>query len=687
MLRRTYKWLFLGLALFAAAVLCWRLERAGQGRRNNSASQVSTNSAGTPGAAAAAKPGSPAPVAFSAPAAIARLTNSSPLKYRLSNTTNSVGKLARSDNAIFLENAMMDTSGKVELAIPHHLQSHGHPGAYIVQARGVATEAFRSLIRSAGGTITAYVPNNAYLVRVSESSTFNLQPSTLVQSVLPYEPYYKLKPALLEPAVKQQPVPEGTVVSLLVFRDAVEATEAAVKDLGGEVLGAPEKSPFGMVLRVAPGRDSLPALAGLAGVQEMELARPRKTANDLSRVVLGVSTDSVTTTNYLDLSGSNVTVAVIDTGVDTNHPDLQGRVFYDFLSDGVDTDGHGTFVAGIIGGSGLESPAVTNAEGSIMPGTNAQFRGKAPAVTMFSANYLYPDAYLQEVAAVQTNLSIANNSWSYGDESYDLAAASYDAAVRDALPGAQGSQPLVYVFPAGNGGGASIWDDGSNDGGTGGTPDTIQSPGTAKNVITVGAIEQPRNIANQVAIIVGTDTNGQALYTTNQPWLASTDSGTQVAGFSGRGNVGIGTEGDNGRFKPDVVAPGTFIISTRSTEWDTNAYYNPTSHIYTTYTGIVLHTNAQYYNATYVQVNAVGLRITVSQNPDTPLPFPDMPIYVRQAGIPVITNGTYDFVRTNTVTMPPDGGATLGPVDARWYFGIPTRPRTRWYSTWCWTRL
>ena len=58
-----------------------------------------------------------------------------------------------------------------------------------------------------------------------------------------------------------------------------------------------------------------------------------------------------------------------------------------------------------------------------------------------------------------------------------------------------------------------------------------------------------------------------------------TSSATEVAAFSSRGNVGIGVEGEFGRYKPDLMAPGTFVISTRSLEWDERAYYNPTSHI------------------------------------------------------------------------------------------------------------
>ncbi|MGH7970505.1 MAG: S8 family serine peptidase, partial [Limisphaerales bacterium] len=154
----------------------------------------------------------------------------------------------------------------------------------------------------------------------------------------------------------------------------------------------------------------LAALAGLSGVHEIERFHPRVLANDLSRMVLGVSTDSVTTATYLDLTGTNVVIAMSDSGVDTTHPDLQGRVFIDSLLSGVDTNGHGTFVAGIIAGDGTKSTTLTNVSGSVMPGTNGQFRGKAPDAKLLSMELESPDYYIKETAA-RTNVLIENNSW------------------------------------------------------------------------------------------------------------------------------------------------------------------------------------------------------------------------------------------------------------------------------------
>src|SRR5438270_10140887 len=119
-----------------------------------------------------------------------------------------------------------------------------------------------------------------------------------------------------------------------------------------------------------------------------------------------------------------------------------------------------------------------------------------PGLVYPTLNQKVLDTWLIDTAArsnyltlKRTNSLISNNSWTYGNPDYDSAAARYDAAVRDAIPGMTGSQPLLFVFAAGNSGFGA-------DDGRGGDSDSIESPGTAKNVITVGAIEQPRGITN-----------------------------------------------------------------------------------------------------------------------------------------------------------------------------------------------
>jgi subtilisin family serine protease/subtilisin-like proprotein convertase family protein len=486
--------------------------------------------------------------------------------YRLANTPRTIDDLTHSDHALLLENALLDTLQPVNLPFPDFLRRQGPPGSYIVQCRPATDpKSFLAFMDQAGARCVSFIPNNAYLVRATDAVAARLQAGPLTQSILPYEPYYKLKSALLALAVEQTPLTGDSALNLLLFADERLTTMAELQKLGAAIL-AESRSPFGPVVTVRPPPDSLAALARISGVQALELAHLRVPSTDLTRVAAGVAPNPLVSSNYLGLTGTNVLLTIADTGVDTNHPDLAGRVTSDLPPSGHDFSGHGTHVAGIIAGSGLHSATVTNAPGSPMPGVAGQFRGLAPRAALFSLSFTNSDSYLQESAA-RTNALISNNSWNYNVSDYDFAAASYDAAVRDALPEVPGSQPMLFVFSTGNAGAG-------NTAGGGGTPGSILSPATAKNVLTVGALEQRRNITNRAWLC---STNGPGSCQTNQPWLGSTDATNQVAAFSSRGNVGAGIEGAFGRFKPDLVAPGTFVVSARSGEWEEASYYTATN--------------------------------------------------------------------------------------------------------------
>ena len=106
---------------------------------------------------------------------------------------------------------------------------------------------------------------------------------------------------------------------------------------------------------------------------------------------------------------------------------------------------------------------------------------------------------------------------------------------------------MLFLFAAGNSG-----TDANSDGLV--DSDSVGSPGTAKNVLTVGATEN-----NRPAV---TTTWGD-WWTSNYPVAPiygdpiSNDT-EGMAAFSSRGPT------DDGRIKPDVVAPGTMIVSSRS---------------------------------------------------------------------------------------------------------------------------
>lgn len=131
---------------------------------------------------------------------------------------------------------------------------------------------------------------------------------------------------------------------------------------------------------------------------------------------------------------NSVTVAVIDTGVQTNHPDLAGQFVtgYDFyfddtsVYDGLDDD-HGTHVAGTIA-------AIDNSIGVI---------GVAPNIKIMPLKFLGPDGgYISDAIdainyAKQNGADIINASWGGG---------GYSESLKNAIESFGG----VFVVAAGN---------------------------------------------------------------------------------------------------------------------------------------------------------------------------------------------------------------------------------------------
>ncbi len=506
---------------------------------------------------------------------------------RLRNTPDSAGRLVHNPHAILLRNAFVDTASQVPLSVPSRLYSAEHPGAYVVQVREGFSTDLGSVVSAAGGKVISYIPNRSWLVAADDASVARLAAAPEVGAVLPFQPYFKLEPGLIPQAMSENPL-VSTLRLVLTVLEADQA-RAALAGLGAQELHR-ERGPFGTLMTVDLPAAALADVARLPQVQLIEKWQPARLANDRTGVLLGVRTNSDDTGPYLGLTGKDVLVNINDSGVDASHVDLKGRVLTlpgatNSIGASIlkDTEGHGTHVAATIVGDGTGSVSLTAPpQGSV---SNANFHGKAPGANLFilpidlMGGPMQGDEYLQTRAASSTNRInpleplISNNSWGYIQYDYSSHSASYDAAVRDALPDLTGDQPILYVFAAGNEGAGG-------DNGLGGFEDSIRSPGNAKNVITVGALESGRNLTNSVI----QDTNGTFLaigsslfgtidtnrndYITNFPFAALTDTDYEVASFSGRGNVGVGTEGDTGRFKPDVMAPGTFIISARSSAWD-----------------------------------------------------------------------------------------------------------------------
>src|SRR5437588_6069456 len=152
MRRRPWFWFCLSVLCFFGAIYCWNLgEKWAAEKAAAHPSQPASNSAPL---IPATKPSAQTPASsmrllsqvgpLNAVRALepAETNRPSRLAYRLSNSTKSPSQLARSESAILMENALLDTTRGTSLPIPDYLRAQGDPGSYIVQSRRPLDDAF-----------------------------------------------------------------------------------------------------------------------------------------------------------------------------------------------------------------------------------------------------------------------------------------------------------------------------------------------------------------------------------------------------------------------------------------------------------------------------------------------------------------------------------------------------------------
>ena len=393
----------------------------------------------------------------------------------------------------------------------------------------------RAVLQSMGVDVLKYIPDDAFIARLTNASPAQVRALKFVRWVGPYRAGNKIHPRL-SLAVQRTSAPQ--VVNLLLSPRATAQELAGVRGLLASVIHE-SRLRQGVIVRGVLKPAMLDKLAGLDVVLWIEPASHRKLIDEVASKLVGGDDGQVATptvTEQLGFGGQGVTVCVADTGLDTGntstmHPDVRGRVtgflFYPPLTDGSDGYGHGTHCAGIVAGNA--------ATGETDPDSGAWFGlGVADQASLFIERIF--DANANEVSpapsdetltqdAVRNGAQIGANSWGNDVQGeYDTDAAQFDELVRDADSVTPGDQPYILEFSAGNAG-----------------PDsqTLDSPATGKNVIATGATE---NSPNYYAEIYG-------LYD---------DGADTVADFSSCGPC------EDGRIKPDVVAPGTWIASMAS---------------------------------------------------------------------------------------------------------------------------
>jgi len=152
--------------------------------------------------------------------------------------------------------------------------------------------------------------------------------------------------------------------------------------------------------------------------------------------------------------GDGIRVNVVDTGVQTGHPDLTDNIDRDNDRDYRDDDydpnplpeeDHGTAVAGIIGGRGNNRKGITGiAPESTIVGVRLNFTSLEPLEESDCLNHK------------SSTVHISNNSWGYPSAGVRLtpSAPPVEEALQNGATNGRWGRGLIYVFSAGNDGDA-----------------------------------------------------------------------------------------------------------------------------------------------------------------------------------------------------------------------------------------
>jgi hypothetical protein len=451
---------------------------------------------------------------------------------------------------------------------------------HLVQFIGPIKPEWRDALETNGAQIVHYIPENAYLVRADAPTLARLQNWSAASGVVQWEGSYtgdlKLHPHARATDAKGVPRQLSTdTFAVQLIEDASDnpATLALIEQLKLAPVERQFSSLHYLNIVVRLPADRLAELAAQPDVISVQPSpRRRKLDERQDQILAGNLTGTAPSgPGYLawlagkgftqaQFNASGFVVDVSDSGIDngtaapghfglyaSGNPTLASRIAYNRLEGTANPgstlqgcDGHGNLNSHIIAGFNDRANGFPHTDA-----TGFHFGlGVCPFVKLGSSVIFDTDTFTSptyndlQSRAYRDGARVSNNSWGADTAgAYDADAQNFDALVRDAQPAGSavpvaGNQQMVMVFAAGNAGsGAS----------------TVGSPGTAKNVIVVGAAE---NVHSHATASGGNDPLGNDGCSTPD---SEANNANDIASFSSRGPC------LDGRQKPDLVAPGTHI--------------------------------------------------------------------------------------------------------------------------------
>lgn len=441
---------------------------------------------------------------------------------------------------------------------------------HLVQFVGPVKPEWCEALEQAGVQVVHYVPQNTYLVRGNAPALARLQTWAATAEFVQWEGAfaddYKFHPlARVKDAQGRALAPATGQFTIQLVEDAETnpATLALIDRLKLEPVRHRFRALHYLNLTTRLPAGHLAEIAARSDVISIHPYFPKQKLDERQAQILAgnLSGNVPSGPGYLawlagrgftqaQFTASGLLVDVSDSGVDNgtllpghfglyqNGDQLAGsRVAYARL-EGIPNlgstlegcDGHGNLNTHIIAGhDDLSGFPFADASGYHYGLGTCPFVKVGASVIFDPEIFTFPDYADLQSRAYHDGARISCNSWGgTGNGVYDSDSQCYDALVRDAQPAgsafaAAGNQPMTLVFAAGNDGPVTT---------------TVCSPGTGKNVITVGAGEGVQSFG-------GTDGSGVS--------DTGANSANDLIGFSGRGPC------TDGRKKPDLIAPGTHI--------------------------------------------------------------------------------------------------------------------------------
>jgi serine protease AprX len=438
---------------------------------------------------------------------------------------------------------------------------------YIVQFKNVVTEDLKSELSLNGVKVFRYLPEDALVVRSTQAKLDSLREKLNINAIVPFKGAFKVGANV--PTLSVFSHGQKMPISITTFEDAdadivlarLVKMESSVRLLNQD----------GRYLSVAVDISAIPSIANMNGVefvQKIDKMVPfamnfdEASDSDLSVMAAGDYSDLngfETGTKVMNMSaawalgyaGNGQTVGMADTGLDTGvlatlSPDFKGTIqgngyiFGAGAKDWSDPMGHGTHVAGSVMGRGVTSSG--KIKGAAYEAMMVPQGMWSPIIDNLTVppqlGRLFEGAY-KDGARIHTNSWGAANSGGY-----DSMAQKVDEFMWN-------NPDMLVLFAAGNSG-VDKNKDGIIDLGS------VASPGTSKNTLTVGASE---NLVSNGGIQkkIGELRSAKDSWPV-EPFTSSklSDDTNGVAVFSSRGPAA------DGRLKPEIVAPGTNVLSNRS---------------------------------------------------------------------------------------------------------------------------